>query len=49
MRLAKAGYYNGDPAQVGAACVEDVLSVAEYESFLGTYERTWHRLNSNKE
>jgi hypothetical protein len=38
LKLAKAGYWNGDPEQVLRAPLDMVLSAAEYEGFCSDYE-----------
>lgn len=45
MRLAKAGYYGGDPGAVLRAPVDDVVMTMEYEVFTNDYELTFHELN----
>jgi hypothetical protein len=38
LRLARAGYWGGDPCAVKAAPVGEVLTALEYETFCGDYE-----------
>lgn len=38
LRLAKAGYYGGDPGKVLAAPVDLVLGALHYERFLDEYQ-----------
>lgn len=45
LRLAKAGYYGGDPGRVKMAPVDDVLNALAYESFVGEYEAVEYELN----
>ena len=45
MRVARAGYYGGDPARVLSARVDLVLAVAEYDLFVSDYERAFMELN----
>ena len=45
LRIAKAGYYSGDPQKVLEARVDYVLSILEYESFNSDYERVYTELN----
>lgn len=45
LRLAKAGYMGGDPRAVQGAPVDVVVSMLQYENFLGEYERTWIHMN----
>jgi hypothetical protein len=48
IRIARSGYFGGDPAQVRAASIDDVFRVLEYENFLSEYEFTEYKLNENK-
>ena len=48
MRLAKSGYYGGDPAKVLQARVDHVITTAEYEKFLSEYEEVFYELNRKK-
>ena len=45
LRVARAGYYGGNPAFVRQAPADDVLSILSYENFLNDYELTEHELN----
>jgi hypothetical protein len=45
LRLAKAGYYGGDPAAVLEARVDLVLAALQYEAFTDEYERSAMELN----
>lgn len=45
LRLAKAGYYQGDPNKVLSAPVNVVIGIIEYEAFVSDYERTYTELN----
>ena len=45
MRLAKAGYWQGDPQKVLAASADLVMATAEYEKFVGNYEEAFIELN----
>lgn len=45
LRLAKAGWWGGDPDAVEAAPVDSVLDAAELEKFDADYERAWLALN----
>lgn len=40
LRLAKAGYYDGDPEKALNASADMVMAVVQYESFVNDYERT---------
>jgi hypothetical protein len=37
-KLARAGYWGGDPGAVRRAPLDEVLTAAEYEDFCGDYE-----------
>lgn len=45
IRLAKAGYYNGDPQAVMAAPVDMVQAIIDYEKFESDYESAYIALN----
>lgn len=45
MRLAKAGYYGGDPDAVKAAPADTVLTILHYEAFETAYEIAYSELN----
>jgi hypothetical protein len=45
LRLAKAGYFCGDPAWVLDARVDHVLAAFEYENFQADYELVSYELN----
>lgn len=45
MRIARSGYFGGDPARVRAASIDDVFRILEYENFLSDYEFTEYKLN----
>jgi hypothetical protein len=45
LRLAKAGYYGGDPGRVKSAPVGDVLNALAYEGFIGEYEAVEYEMN----
>ena len=47
VRVAKAGYYGGDPRKVGEATVTDVLDVLAYEAFEADYATTQRELNKD--
>ena len=44
MRLAKAGFFGGDPSRVMESGVDMVLSALDYETFLGEYEAQAYRM-----
>ena len=45
LRLAKAGYYGGDPGRVKEAPVGDVLNALSYEGFADLYSEVEYELN----
>lgn len=45
LKVAKAGYYGGNPAFVRQAPIDDVISILDYENFLGEYEFTEFKMN----
>jgi len=45
LRIAKSGYYSGDPGKVRKAPVDDVFRILDYENFLSDYEFTEYKLN----
>lgn len=45
LRLAKAGYYGGDPGAVKRGAVDDVLNALAYESFVSDYEMVEYEIN----
>ena len=45
LKLAKAGYYGGDPERVGKGRVDIVLKAVQYEGFLNEYEETYIIMN----
>ncbi len=49
MRLAKEGYFGGDPKAVLDAPVDSVQSILEYENFSSEYEKEYLFLNKEKE
>lgn len=48
LRLAKAGWWGGDPDAVEMAPTESVLDAADYEKFTADYERAFIRLNTKE-
>ncbi len=44
-RLAKAGYFGGDPDAVLSAPVTTVLTILHYETFESDYEAAYTELN----
>ncbi len=45
IRIARAGYYGGDPSKVRQASIDDVFRVLDYENFLSEYEFTEYKIN----
>ncbi len=45
LKVAKLGYYGGNPEKVMQAKASWVFSVLEYENFLADYENTEYDLN----
>lgn len=45
LKLARKGWWGGDPDAVEAAPVDSVLDAAEFEKFTADYERAWVALN----
>lgn len=45
IRLAKAGYWAGNPEAVKDAPSDEVMRAWHYEQFVNDYERTWWNLN----
>ncbi len=45
LRLARGGWFGGDPGRVKAAPVVDVLNALSYEGFVGEYEAVEYELN----
>lgn len=47
VKVAKLGYYGGNPSLVGEAPVTDVLDILAYESFQSDYITTERELNKD--
>lgn len=45
LRLAKEGWWGGDPGKVLTAPVDEVLDALAYDNFRSTYESEMVRLN----
>jgi hypothetical protein len=45
LRLAKAGWWQGDPGKVLKAPSDEVMAAFQYENFLSEYERMTYELN----
>jgi len=48
LRLAKAGYYGGDPGAIKRAPVDDVLNVLSYDVFLSEYDSVEYEINKKE-
>ena len=46
VKIAKLGYYGGDPHKVGEAPVTDILDILSFESFQADYATTERELNN---
>ena len=49
LRVAKAGYFGGDPERVLNARVDLVMAALEYEAFTADYEREYIRINKGQQ
>ena len=47
VKVAKLGYFGGDPSKVGEAKVTDVLDVLAYECYEADYAETERELNKD--
>jgi hypothetical protein len=47
LKLAKLGYYSGDPLNILNARVDMVINIMEYEKFQYDYDLTYMELNKN--
>jgi hypothetical protein len=45
VRLAKSGYFQGDPEKVLQADADHVLMLVNYDTFLSNYEKVYFELN----
>ena len=45
LRLARGGWFGGDPGRVKASPVGDVLNALAYEGFVGEYEAVEYEMN----
>jgi hypothetical protein len=45
LKLAKAGYWQGDIGNIMKAPASEVLAVAQYETFVSEYEQATFELN----
>lgn len=45
LRLAKGGWWGGEPGRVLQARADEVVLAAQYEGFVSDYEAEMHRLN----
>ncbi len=49
LKLAKMGYWQGDPGRIMQAPADEVLSAAQYENFTAEYEQAVIQLNRGTE
>jgi hypothetical protein len=47
LKVAKAGYYGGDPEKVLRGRIDHVLAIVEYEQFHIDYEFAHYELNKD--
>lgn len=47
LKIAKLGYFNGDPEQVLDARVDTVLAILHFESFQNDYDDKYVELNKD--
>jgi hypothetical protein len=47
LRLARGGWFSGDPGRVKEAPVCDVLNALAYEGFVSEYEAVEYEMNKN--
>lgn len=45
LRLAKAGYWQGDPGKILRAPADEVFAAVQYEGFCDDYERAIFEMN----
>lgn len=48
LRIAKAGYYGGDPEKVLKARVDMVIQVMDFEDFGSDYLNVYYEINKNQ-
>ncbi len=48
LKLAKAGYWQGDIGRIMAAPAHEVMAVYQYETFVSEYERATFELNKER-
>lgn len=48
LKLAKAGYWQGDVGRIMAAPASEVMAVAQYETFVSDFERATFELNKER-
>lgn len=47
-KLAKAGYYGGNPSNIAEERVDLVMKIVAYESFMNNHEEQMYLLNNEK-
>lgn len=45
LRLAKVGWWQGDPGRILKAPADEVLAAIQYENYLNDYENTIYEMN----
>lgn len=48
LKLAKAGWWQGDPGKVMRAPADEVIAAAQYEAFLPEFERAVIQMNKEQ-
>lgn len=48
LRLAKAGWWQGDPGRTLKAPADEVMAAIQYENFLSEYEQVSLEINKEK-
>lgn len=48
LKLAKAGWWQGDPGRIMNAPANEVMAAAQYENFVSEYERATFDLNKER-
>ena len=49
LKIAKAGYWGGDPYKVSKATPDWIIKTLDYQNFCNDYEQQLHTLNRNNE
>lgn len=48
LRLAKAGWWQGEPGRIMEAPADEVMAAIQYENFVSDYERATFDLNKER-